>query len=341
MSPRRPRRAIGALLVLLTSLALLAWPAAGEEPPLERLLGNLLRAKEGDEVDRALDALALRIGPGGAFADEGAFGDFLGQVAAPAGEHPRVQLRRGWAYIVAGRGRQAVAPLEAAARDARSRPTALAYRGEALRQAEEPARGLEVLTEAARAGYDDPFLQEAALKAAFMLRTPASVKQARGAPPYAAPLEAFLEAGPDAALHATLARWVLDDLAAFELPGSPRANAWAELAGRHALAAVRLDGAVAGGARLALEAAVALEDADRERLGATDRFDLLAWAVRLGSGPDAERHEVPAALAYLADAARREGRYELAYRMARRRLDVSDSPLAREVLLRLPPDVGD
>ncbi len=322
-------------------LAGLAASAVGEEPPLERLLGNLLRAEGNDAVDRALDALAQRIGSGEAFANEGAFGDFLGRVAQPKRDHPRVQLRRGWAYLAVGRGKEAVTLLDAAASDPPTRPMALAYRGEALRQAGEPAKGLGLLREAARAGYTNPFLTESALKAAYMLRDPARVKAADGLPPYAEPLASFLEARPDPVVHASLARWVLEDLDAYELPGSPRARSWAVVAGEQALRALRLDARLAGGAQLALDAAVALKDEDRDREGRTDRFDLLAWAVRAGTGPDREQHEVPPAIAYLAEAALREGRYALAYRMARWRLDISDSPLAREVLLQLPPDIGD
>ena len=39
----------------------------------------------------------------------------------------------------------------------------------------------------------------------------------------------------------------------------------------------------------AFDAAMALEDEDRAQEGRTYRFDLLAWAVRLGTGPDSER----------------------------------------------------
>ena len=41
------------------------------------------------------------------------------------------------------------------------------------------------------------------------------------------------------------------------------------------------------------------------------------------------------------ESALREGRYELAARLARQRLDLSDSPAARRVLAALPPDLGD
>ena len=329
------------LPLLLAAVVLLGGEVAAKEEPLERLLGNLLRAETNDAVDRALDSLATRIGDRTEFPNAGAFGDFLGQVAEPKRSHPRVQLRRGWAYIAAGRGREAIGLLEKAERDAPSKPTALAYRGEALRQSGDAARALAVLTEAAGAGYTNAFLPEAALKAAFSLRDPARIRATDGLPPYAEPLAAFLETRPDPVLHASLARWILEDLQAYEIPGSERAGRWAEHAGKQVLKALQLDRGLAGGAQLALDAAVALEAEDRDREGATDRFDLLAWAVRLGAGPDSERHAVPPALAFLAEAALREGRYELAYRMARRRLDVSDSPLARQVLMQLPPDIGD
>jgi hypothetical protein len=72
-----------------------------------------------------------------------------------------------------------------------------------------------------------------------------------------------------------------------------------------------------------------------------DRFDLLAAAVRLGETGEVERHEVPEAVAALAEVALERGRWVLAASLARRRLAISDSPAARRVLLALPPDVGD
>jgi hypothetical protein len=75
--------------------------------------------------------------------------------------------------------------------------------------------------------------------------------------------------------------------------------------------------------------------------GVPERFDLLAAAVRLGAGAESDAHEVPEALAALAEAAFTQGRFALAERMARRRLAISDSPAAKRVLLSLPPDVGE
>ena len=111
----------------------------------------------------------------------------------------------------------------------------------------------------------------------------------------------------------------------------------------HALAALVAEGdAAAGdGTRLAFDAAAALAPQDRESDGRTLRFDLLAWAYRLGNRPDDDTHTLPAAVALLAEAALQEERYELAARLARQRLDLSDSPAARRVLAALPPDIGD
>lgn len=335
-----------ALLLAVLLLAVCLHPAAtahgGDAPTLERLLGNLLRASSDRQVDQALDDLAVRIGQVPGFADEAAFADWLGAIAEARARHPRVLLRRGWAYVTAGRGRAALEPLDLARADREAEPVALAYLGEAWRQAGEPAQALTFLKRAVEAGYGQTtYLDEAALKAGFDLRSGASSRDAAGLPAYAQPLAEYLNVRPAAALHAALARWILDDHGAYARDGERRSRQWSTFGAQHALATVRLDPGVERGARLCLDAATALRS-DHPSIQERPLYaDCLAQAYRLGRGPDPDRHELPQAIAYLAQAALEEGRFELAGRLARERLRVSDSPLAREVLRALPVDLGE
>jgi hypothetical protein len=145
----------------------------------------------------------------------------------------------------------------------------------------------------------------------------------------------------DRVVEATIARALLDDLAAFDKSTTARGKAWATEAGRLALSVLRKERGVTGGAKMALDAAEALDAQDVENGGRTVRFDLLALAYDLGKPVDREGHDLPGVLILLAEAALREQRYELAHRLARERLALSESPAARRILLRLPPDVGD
>ncbi len=325
------------LLVLLVVL-LGARPGDGGDPPREHLLGNLLRAKTDDQVDAALDALAQQ----GGFADMGAFGDFLGRVAEPKASHPHVLLRRGWAYVAVGRGRDALGPLSLARESAPIEAMAVAYLGEASRQASQPAKALALLVEAAKLGYEEgTFLDDAALKAGFELRQKVSARDAERLPAYAEAVEPYLAVRPSATFHAALARWLLDDHVAYGGKGTTRDLAWSTAAARHLLAALSRDASIPDGLRLAVDAGRALRW-DREVGGTSPLlFDCLAWAYRLGTGPNGDTHGAPQAVAWLADAALEEGRFRLAARLARQRLTLSDSPLAREILRRLPLDLGD
>lgn len=336
------RRLVLVVAVLLGGAAVTATletgAAAGDDARPERLLGNLLRARSDAQVDAALDALATR----GGFADEGAFADFLGRIAEPAASHPRVRLRRGWAYVAAGRGRDAVRPLELAREEAALAPVATAYLAEARRQAGEPATALQFLCRAVELGYEEEqFLDDAAHKAGFDLRAKESARDAEWLPAYATPMDAYLALRPSAALHAAVARWILDDHLAYGARGGSRIAAWSDYGARHALAAVRAAPGIPGGVRLCLDAARALRWDEPDGAHHPLLFDCLAWAYRLGRGPDRDTHEAPQAVAWLAEVALDEGRFELAARLARERLELSDSPLAREVLAQLPLDLGE
>lgn len=325
--------------VLPLLLLLLATSVQAREPSREALLGDLLRARSDGEVDAALDALADRIGKSPGFEDHGAFGDWLAGVAKA--QHPRVRLRRGWAYLGARRPADAIRTLADAQEDTAARPTALAYLGEAHRQNGNPERALELLRQAATSGYDDAtFLDEAAHKAGFELRGVKPAREAEGLPAYAAPMDRYLAVRPTAALHAAVTRWMVDDHFAFAKDGRDRAKTWSAWAAKHLLAAVRLDAGVPGAALLALDAAWALRRDHPDPKARPLYFDCLAWSYRLGRGLDRDTHAVPQAIALLAEAAFEEARYPLAAKLARERLDISDSVLAREVLRRLPLDLG-
>ena len=336
-----PRRLL-ALLALLGVLATLGH--AEERVDLEALREALLGATTRTGTDAALDALAERIGREPGFPDAGAYADYLGRLPSEAAGRSRVRLRRGWAYLSAGRIEDATAVLTALADSGgEDGPVARAYVAEIRRQGGDAEGALELLAAAAREGYRDAFVVDAAHKAAFQLREARPSKAYDGLPAYVDGLEGVAAALDDPTLAGVLARWLLDDYGAYAVPGRDRAALWASKAADHALhALVRLGKDAAGdGTRLAFDAAAALAREDRRTEGRTLRFDLLAWAYRLGNRPDEDTHTLPAAVALLAEAALAEERYELAARLARQRLDISDSPAARRVLAALPPDVGE
>jgi tetratricopeptide (TPR) repeat protein len=339
-------RRVVPLLVLL--VAIVAGPRGArseDEDSLPVLRRHLMFAQGRDQTGRALDALATRIGKDPAFPDHGAFGDWLGDLPSGKSLDPLVQLRRGWAYVTAKRGPDAIAPLEAALKDDPASGLTRAYLGEALRQSGRCVEALDMLALAIGSGETGRHVVESAIEAALALRRDQGKPSGEGLPPYANGLRAVIDAlsyDSRAELDATLAQWLLADLVAYERPDTSRGRLWATTAGEHALAAIR--GAAepqAGSARMAYEAAVAMTAADADARGRTIRFDLLAEAVRVGdrlSGDDP--HPVPQVFVLLAEAAAAEGRYALAYRMAKRRMQISWSPRARRVLDRLPPDLG-
>jgi hypothetical protein len=334
VSRARPLLAAFGVLALLGS-------ASGRDPTLPELRRALLEAHGHAGVDRALDRLVERVGREPAFADLGAFGDWLGELPDGRANHPRVRLRRGWAYVSVGRGREAVTLLEAALADDPAAGHARAYLGEALRQAGDPAKGLELMATAARAGYRERHLRESVVKAAFQVRRAEAPPQAEDLPAYARLFAAYTREDAASGLGAVLARWLLDDLAAYERAGTARGRVWARAAAAQAWAALAGGEEVEGGAELALEAALALGPEDGRERPASERFDLLAAAYARGRDPESGGHRLPQAIASLAEEALAEGRFALAHRLARERISISDSPAAQRVLDALPPDLGD
>ncbi len=330
----------GALAAVL--LLVPAWSLAEDENSLPVLRRNLMYAQGDKRIGKALDRLTALIGQStGGFKDHSAFGDWLSELPNGRNKHPKVLQRIGWAYVTARRGPEAVKSLEAALKDDPGSGLTRAYLGEALRQAGRYTEAIEMLATALRARYDKQHVKDSAVEAAVALRRPEALRTGEGLPAYASAMAAFLAAKPDAALEATLASWLLADLDAYEKPKSDRGRLWARAASKHAHAALRRAGAtVPGAAELALKAAEAVTYEDRGEEGRTERFDLLVLACRLGQPSHTQPHATPKAFTLLAEAALREGRFELAYRMARKRLEISYAAAAVRVLRKLPPDLG-
>lgn len=339
------RRLAVVLATVLGIVCAAALTRAEDEPSLAELRHKLMFAQGDHRVRAALDALAERIGKEPGFADAGAFGDWLKALPSGRNRLGPVLERIGWAYVAVKRGPEAIEPLEASLADDPSRGATRAYLAEALRQAGRHLDALNMAATCHRTGYDEPHVRETVLSAAAALRNTQEAKAAAGLPNYAKGLREVLrnKVAADPKLQATLARWLLWDLEAYDQPPTERGRLWARTAAAHALTALdTTTELLPASQRLAFDAAVALEPEDEAAAGDTERFDLLVHAVRLGEAlADGGPHLLPQAFTHLAEAAAAEGRYELAWRLARRRLDISYSPRAARLMRRLPPDLGD
>ena len=346
----------GRVLAALAALSC-AWgiarPARAEDEAVEKARAALVAAAakgDGVQVATALDEAQKLVGPGAVWPDLGVFADWLETLPPEVNKLRTVALRRGWAYLIAKRGQNALPLLEDVKAKQPKDGLVLAYYGEAKRLVGDAKGSLAALKEAVANGASDelvvPTLRKIAYDAQRDEPKPAEGDDAK--PP--AGLPAWIGVGenvlsvrdvPDVRL--SLVRWAM---AGGDADRSPRAALLREKA--VALAWPVLVKPPADRASLGLSLARLAFDLARQRAtlpaDAKDlpaRFDLLAQAVRLGETPGAEGHEVPEALAALAEEALAKGRYVLADKMARRRLAISDSPAARRVLLALPPDVGD
>ncbi len=332
------------LTLALVSLAFVSTVQARGGKTLADLRRALVFAQSRDQTDKALDDLTARIGKQDGFDDHGAFGDWLGKLPKKRAKHPRIQQRRGWAYVVAKRGKEAVTPLQVALKDNPSDGLTRAYLGEALRQSGRHADALSMLATAIVANYRKAHVKESAIEAALSLRRDTeAVKGAGGLPAYATGLIEVRKARVDPELDSIIARWLLWDLRTHDKPSSTRGKLWATTAATHALASIAwAKEPLPGSDQLAFDAGVALEPQDLDSGGRTARFDLLSHACRLGAAFAQDgAHHVPAAYTHLAEAATAMGRYELAGRLVRKRLEISFSPRAWRLLKRLPPDVAD
>lgn len=335
----------GAAVVILSLAGVLVFAdldLRAEEETLPVLRRKLLEAHadKPETIGYVLDKLSGHIGPGDFFESHGAFGDWLATIPDGRADHPVVRLRRGWAYVRAQRGKEAVPHLEAALADDPADGLRRAYLGEALRQSGRFEEAAAMLITSAEVGYKADHLDESFRSTVFGIRSGQLAGHADGLPDYIRTIQAWLEVRPSADWHFSLALWLLTDMAIFEKPDRDRGKVWAETAGIHALRALDLDATkFQGSVKLAYDAAVALEVLDTEREGRTARFELLAWVYRLGAIPSEDSHRYPQAITWLAEAAAREGRFALAFRLATRRMEISWSPRARRLLMKLPPDL--
>lgn len=329
------------LLLLVPALLLAATlTALAEAETLPVLRRKLLEAGTEQQVGYALDKLTAKIGKDGFYADHAAFGDWLGTLPDGKDAHPIVRLRRGWAYVRAKRGEEAIPHLEAALQNDPGDGLVRAYLGEALRQVKRYTEAAAMLAKAVECGERGQHVEESFRETIFALKASKISGHAEDLPEYVTAIQVWLQVKPDPMWHHTLARLLLQDYATFEKPDRERGKLWAETAGRHALLSFRTaTGPIENQDVLAYDAAVALAELDGERGGRTDRFDLLAWALKFGRLPGDGGHKRPQVLTWLAEAAAEEERYELAFRLAQQRLAISDSPQVRRLLMTLPPDL--
>ncbi len=312
--------------------------AADKLPDLRR---KLLEAQGDARVGAALDKLTATIGKKDFFADASAFGDWLGTLPDGRAEHPLVKMRRGWAYVSAKRGVDAVPLLRDALKDNPGDGLRRAYLGEALRQAKSYSEAAAMLTAAVECGHHGKHVHESLLKTIFDSRREKLSGHADDLPEYVMLAEAYLAVRSEPDIHFVLAQLLLEDFNTYEKPERTRGKHWARVAGKHTLKALRTAPTPpAGGAQLALDAAKALTFLDKVESGATDRWDLLVQAHAQGQDPTGGPPKFPQVLVYLAEAAAREGRFALAHDLAQKRLEISNSPRARRVLDTLPPDLG-
>lgn len=334
------RRSLALVLVAAAAAFLLA-TAADAKDTLPDLRRKLLEAQGEARIGKALDDLSATVGKPGFFEDHGAFGDWLGTLPDGRAEHPLVRLRRGWAYVAAKRGEEAIPHLEVALKDDPGDGLRRAYLGEALRQAERFTEAGDMLAAAVRCGHHGKHVHESILKTIFDARRATISGHADDLPAYAKIAAAYLAVRPEPDIHFVVAQLLLQDFDTYEKPDRTRGKLWARTAGAHALEAFRRSPTPPrGGAELAFDAARALEHLDRVEEGKTDRFELLVKAHELGQDPNGGTPMYPQVLVFLGEIAAREGRFRLAHRLGTQRLEISNSPRARRLLRSLPPDLG-
>lgn len=315
---------------------------SAEEESLPVLRRKLLEASGDARIGAALDKLTEKIGEADFFTDHAAFGEWLGSIPDGRAEHLLVRQRRGWAYVRAKQGTKALPLLESAVKEDPGDGLTRAYLGEALRQAKRYLEAAKMLAAALRCGHYGKHVHESLVQAVILSQRASISGHADDLPEYVLAAQAYLAVRAEASIHHMVASMLLKDIATFEKPDRERGRHWIRVAAKHALASVRLaDIPLAGSEKLVYDAAVALSREDRKTEGATLRFDLLSWAYRLGRDVNGGGHKRPQILTWLAEAAEGEGRYELAHRLAQERLEISNSPRARRLLMRLPPDLGD
>ena len=343
---------VGALwLGGLLPVGLWAREARAEDEAVEKAKAALVAAAakgDGPKVAQALDEAQKLVGPGRVWPDFGVFADWVETLPPEVNALRTVKLRRGWAYLSTKRGQDAVTLLYAVLATDPKDPVVLAYCGEAKRLVGDPRGGLVALRDAIARGASDelvvPTLRKMAYDAHGEEPSPKEGETPKAElPGWVSIGEGVLDVKDIVDVRLSLVRWLQ---AGAESDRGERgrllrvkaiAVAWPTLSkppADRASLGISL-------ARLALDLAWARGTLPADAKGVPAHFDLLAAAVRLGEPAGGEGHEVPEALALLAEEAAAKGRFLLADRLARRRLAISDSAVARRVLLSLPPDVGD
>jgi hypothetical protein len=326
-----------------------AGPARAEDEDVERARAALVAAVSKGEgaVAAALTEAQGLVGPGRVWPDLGAYADWVETLPPEVNALRTVKLRRAWAYVSTKRGQNAMPLLEALrAADPRD-AVVLAYLGEATRLVGDPADAILAMKAAVAAGASDdlvvPTLRKIAYDAQQREPQPAEGETPTALPAWIGTGESVLAVRDLADVRLSLVRWAMAGGDADRGPRGARLREKAVSLAWPALLSPPEDRASLGLSlsRLAFDLAHARTTLPADAKGLPTRFDLLAQAVRLGDSAGGEGHEVPESLAMLAEEALQKGRYVLADRMARRRLAISDSAVARRVLLSLPPDAGE
>ena len=343
---RGPVLAIAALLAALC----LARPARGADEevtePVKAALVAAARSNDGAAMTKALEAANALVGPTATFPDVGALADWLGTLPPPVPGNRAIRARRGWMYVVARRGAESIDLLKPLLAEDPKNALFRSYLGEAYRQAGDLPNALAAFAEALKAGARDDAVVPSVFKLLFDLRSsPPAGARADVAPAYVTAATSLFALNPMPEVRLSIVAWLVGDLDRAK-GDAARANVLLAALAGEVVATARLalpDGEATKLATKAYDVAQRMRDLPRDALpaGGATRFDVLAVVVRLGERPGAEGHDLPEALADLAEEALAKGRYVLADQLARRRLAISDSPTARRVLRGLPPDVGD
>lgn len=328
------------LYVVIAALVLGAARVSDAKETLPDLRRNLLNAQDDKQLGKALHALTLKIGAQGFFEDHAAFADWLGTLPDGRADHVLVRRHRGWALVKAKRGDEAVPHLEVALKANPSDGLTRAWLADAMRQGKRYMEAAQMLTAAVQCGQKGTYVDEMIQSIVFAFRRSQLSGHADDLPEYVLAARTYLGVQPDPKLQRLTARMLLDDFATFEKPERTRGKSWARAASELALLALTTSQTVAGDLQLAYDAARVLEVLDTQTRGKTLRYDLLATAYRLGRDPNGGPNANPDVIVWLAECAAREGRFELAYRLVQERLEISESPRAKRLLHKLPPDLG-